>query len=288
MTDKIIYLRTYVEAAIDFTDEEIDFLSNDKLAALTREIKADLARLLNEARQGSLLREGVTAVIAGKPNVGKSSLLNRFSGNDIAIVTDIPGTTRDVLRDLIMLDGLPVHIVDTAGLRETTDIVEQEGMRRAHQAMESADLVLYLEDAMDTAAKIDLPAASGCPVIRIRNKIDLTADAPSVIQHDEGVTVSISAKTGSGIDLLKQEIKKMVGLHDAAEGVYLARRRHLDALKRAQEHVEQACIQLKSARTAELAAEDLRLAQLATSEITGVYTSDDLLSSIFSSFCIGK
>lgn len=288
ITEKIIQLRIYIEAAIDFTDEEIDFLAD---AALTRQMQSiinDLQQIQRNARQGSFLREGITAVIAGAPNVGKSSLLNQLSGKDLAIVTDIPGTTRDVLRDFILIDDMPMHIVDTAGLRDSDDVVEREGMRRAHQEMQNADLVLYLQDASQQDSQVVLPdAAKQCPVIVVRNKIDLTSQQPSVLDGDI-ISVTLSAKTGAGIDLLKQQIKKTVGFEQQAEGIYLARRRHLDALARAAEHVQQAHEQLSTSKAGELAAEDLRLAQHAMAEITGEFTSDDLLGRIFSSFCIGK
>lgn len=287
ITEKVIHLRMYIEAAIDFTDEEIDFLADDKLSQQMRDIIADLERIQHDARQGSFMREGITAVIAGAPNVGKSSLLNRLSGKDIAIVTDIPGTTRDVLRDYILIDAMPMHIVDTAGLRDSDDVVEKEGMRRAHQEMEHADLVLYLQDAGSVDSHPTLPAARQCPVIMVRNKIDLTAEQPAVSSGDI-VIVSLSAKTGAGIDLLKQQIKKSVGFEQQSEGIYLARRRHLDALNRARSHVGDAYSQLSSAKAGELAAENLRLAQRALSDITGEFTADDLLGKIFSSFCIGK
>ena len=288
ITEKITYLRMYIEAAIDFTDEEIDFLSDDKLAKQMTQIIADLNEIQNNARQGSLLREGITAVIAGAPNVGKSSLLNQLSGKDIAIVTDIPGTTRDVLRDVVLIDGMPMHIVDTAGLRESEDVVEREGMRRAHHEIQQADLVLYLQDASLPIAEPELPpSAIGRPLIVVRNKIDLTKEQPSQASGHQTV-ISLSAKTGLGLQLLKQAIKKTVGFEQQTEGLYLARRRHLDALARAHQYIESADRQLSETKAGELAAEDLRLAQIAMSEITGEFTSDDLLGKIFSSFCIGK
>lgn len=286
ITEKIIHLRMYIEAAIDFTDEEIDFLADDKLTAQMITIVNDLDAIAANAKQGSFLREGITAVIAGAPNVGKSSLLNQLSGKDLAIVTDIPGTTRDVLREVILIDGMPMHIVDTAGLRASDDVVEQEGMRRAHREIENADLVLYLQDATRPDLVVELPvAASHRPTLVIRNKIDLTAEQPAMTDAN---TISLSAKTGHGIELLKSQIKKMVGFQQQTEGIYLARRRHLDALARARSHVGNAHQQLSASKAGELAAEDLRLAQLAMSEITGEFTSDDLLGRIFSSFCIGK
>lgn len=288
LTNKIIHLRMYIEAAIDFTDEEIDFLADEKLTQQMQDILQDLTTIQSQAKQGSMLREGITAVIVGAPNVGKSSLLNQLSGKDTAIVTDIPGTTRDVLRDLIMVDDIPMHIVDTAGLRDSDDIVEQEGMRRAHREMENADLVLHLHDASCAETLLALPStAQARPRIIIRNKIDLLTAQPGITGTDP-VTISLSAKTGAGIDLLKSQIKKIVGYEQQSEGIYLARRRHLDALTRAEQHIRAAHTQLSTAKAGELAAEDLRLAQLAMSEITGEFTPDDLLGKIFSSFCIGK
>ncbi|HTM64210.1 MAG TPA: tRNA uridine-5-carboxymethylaminomethyl(34) synthesis GTPase MnmE [Gammaproteobacteria bacterium] len=284
LTEKVIHLRMYIEAAIDFTDEEIDFLADEKLIRQMKEIMSSLDQIQHNAKQGSFLREGITAVIAGAPNVGKSSLLNQLSGKDIAIVTDIPGTTRDVLRDFVLIDDIPMHIVDTAGLRESDDVVEQEGMRRAHKELENADIVLSLLDASRPEFEINLPSNINCPVINVRNKIDIIGEQPSVAAD----TISISAKTGAGLDLLKQHIKKIVGVEQQSEGIYLARRRHLDALTRARDHVDAAHTQLASVRAGELAAEDLRLAQLSLSEITGEFTADDLLGRIFSSFCIGK
>lgn len=287
LTEKIIHLRIYIEAAIDFTDEEIDFLGDDKLTQQMQQIITDLSLIQQNAKQGSFLREGITAVITGAPNVGKSSLLNQLSGKDLAIVTDVPGTTRDVLRDLVLIDDMPMHIVDTAGLRETVDVVEIEGMRRAHHEIAQADLVLYLQDASRPEAIVDLPILNdNCPVIIVRNKIDLMTESPSIAVTDKTI-ISISAKTGAGIGLLKSAIKRSVG-YNQVEGLYLARRRHLDALARAEVHVQAALVQLTVTKAGELAAEDLRLAQNAVSEITGEFTSDDLLGRIFSSFCIGK
>lgn len=284
LNEKVIQLRIYIEAAIDFTDEEIDFLSDSKIIAMLDDVMVTLAAIQANAKQGSLLREGITVVIAGEPNVGKSSLLNALSGKDLAIVTDVPGTTRDVLRDYIMIDNMPIHIIDTAGLRQSDDIVEQEGIRRAYQEIEKADLIL--EVVADTSP-MSIHSTTA-PRILIRNKIDLRQEQPS-IQINGGVSaISLSAKTGAGIELLKNHIKSLVGYQQQTEGIYLARRRHLDALARADKHLHAAIKQLTESRAGELAAEDLRLAQNALSEITGEFTADDLLGRIFSSFCIGK
>ena len=286
LNEKIIHLRMYVEAAIDFTDEEIDFLGDAKITNNLEAIFAELTAIQAKAKQGTFLREGITAVIAGEPNVGKSSLLNCLSGKEVAIVTDIPGTTRDVLRDYILIDGMPMHIIDTAGLRESDDVVEQEGIRRAYREMEQADIVLYVMDAERSATVKEFTHPGH--VLYVRNKIDLVKE-PAAIQSENGKTViSISAKSSAGIDLLKDYIKQQVGFQSAAEGIYIARRRHLDALARAQAHVQDSLYQLRESRSGELAAEDLRLAQLSLCEITGEFTADDLLGRIFSSFCIGK
>ena len=291
LVEGLIRLRMYVEAAIDFVEEEINFLADDQVINQLTAIMADLAAVLLSATQGSLLRDGVTVVIAGQPNVGKSSLLNFLSGKDIAIVTDIPGTTRDVLREQINLDGMPIHIIDTAGLRDSTDPVEQEGIRRAQQEIARADLILLLQDA----SRNDVPqnnllsaVETKLPVITVRNKIDLTGEAPQLHTQDNLTTITLSAKTGHGIDLLKQHLKACVGLRENNEGIFSARRRHLDALNRAQEFLQSGHRQLTQARTGELLAEDLRQAQLSLSEITGAFGADDLLGRIFSSFCIGK
>lgn len=287
LNEKIIHLRMYVEAAIDFTDEEIDFLGDKKIADALDLILQQLTAIQQKAKQGSFLREGITAVIAGAPNVGKSSLLNCLSGKEVAIVTDIPGTTRDVLRDYILIDGMPMHVIDTAGLRDSEDIVEQIGIKRAYQEIAKADLILYMVAAHDDVLPDAFNAAQQ-PIIFIRNKIDLTQESPSITMLGDKMLVALSAKTGAGIDLFKQQIKSAVGYQTAGEGVYLARRRHLDALARAKAHVENALRQLSVTKSGELAADDLREAHKALSEITGVFTADDLLGRIFSSFCIGK
>lgn len=287
INEKLIQLRTNIEAAIDFSDEEIDFLNDTAITTRINTIINDLIAMQQKAKQGSFLREGITVVIAGAPNVGKSSLLNRLSGKEVAIVTDIPGTTRDVLRDTILMDDMPLHIIDTAGLRDSADVVEREGIRRAHNEINQADLVLYVCDASQDD-DVDTHVVASCPIIYVRNKIDLTNEAAAVTERDGGIMVSLSVKQDNGIDLLKKHIKMLVGFQPAAEGTYLARRRHLDALARAHAHVNDGIKQLTESRAGELVAEELRLAQLALSEITGEVTADDLLGHIFASFCIGK
>ncbi|MHB1946715.1 MAG: tRNA uridine-5-carboxymethylaminomethyl(34) synthesis GTPase MnmE [Gammaproteobacteria bacterium] len=291
LVESLIRLRIYVEAAIDFVEEEIDFLAD-------QQVSHDLTMMINQvesirgsAMQGSLLRDGITAVIAGQPNVGKSSLLNCISGKDIAIVTDIPGTTRDLLREHIHLDGMPIHFIDTAGLRASSDPVEQEGIRRARDEMTRADLILCVVDARDKShientllSEITVKA----PIIIIRNKIDLTQESPTIADQNGRTIISISAKNNLGIDLLKKQIKSCVGFQTDSAGIFSARRRHLDALDRAYDHLLNGQKQLSDFRAGELLAEDLRQAQLALSEITGQFTADDLLGRIFSSFCIGK
>ena len=291
LVDELIELRMYVESAIDFPEDEIDFLSDSRITERLRELQEQLAKLCAAAFQGRLLRDGMTVVIAGRPNAGKSSLLNRLAGREVAIVTAIPGTTRDVLREHINIDGMPLHVIDTAGLRKSDDPIEQEGIRRAWAEINTADRLLMVVDDCagigeeEHAWRAKLPAATGVTVIR--NKIDLTGKAPAVLEGEWGVEVLLSAKTADGLELLRDHLKTCMGYHGAGEGCFMARRRHLDALERAGESLERAYYQLES-RAGELVAEELRLAQSALSEITGEFTSEDLLGRIFASFCIGK
>jgi tRNA modification GTPase len=291
----IVSLRTYVEAAIDFPDEEVDFLSDGALAERLAAVFAGFEAITAAARQGALLREGLNVVIAGKPNAGKSSLLNRLAGEEVAIVADVPGTTRDVLRQQVHLDGLPLNLVDTAGLRPVADVVEAEGVRRARNEIARADHVLYLVDAgvpgnaqseRFEAEMESLPA--GIPVTLILNKIDL-ADLPARLDEaGSPPRIYLSARTGQGLELLRAHLQARAGYARSDAGAFAARRRHLDALERARHHVQSAADTWESTRAFELFAEDLRLAQHALGEITGEFTSEDLLGEIFGSFCIGK
>ena len=293
LTQSCIELRVYVEAAIDFPDEEIDFLSDGHVSAALAELQDQLAQTLQTAQQGVLLRDGMTLVIAGRPNAGKSSLLNALSGQETAIVTEYAGTTRDTLQATIQLDGLPLQIIDTAGLRETTDPVEQLGIERALKAIAEADLLLWVIDAtgqQELHAEIDflahkVPAALNLPQLFVRNKCDLTQEPPGFSTSN---TIVVSAQSGAGLTELRAHLKKTVGFSDTQEGQITARRRHLDALRRAQHHLNTATEQLQHHAAGELVAEDLRACQQALSEITGAFSSDDLLGAIFSSFCIGK
>ena len=285
---QLIELRVYIEAAIDFVDEEIDFLSQGSVADKIQALQQQLARIKATAGQGRLLRDGMTVVLAGKPNAGKSSLLNALAGYDAAIVTDVAGTTRDVLRERIQIDGMPLHIIDTAGLRTTSNPVEQEGIRRAQQELERADKVLWLLDITDT--ELDNTAdylPEGIAVTRVFNKIDIASQAPALVETTKTVDIYLSVKTGEGMELLKQHLKQSVGFTQSGESVFIARRRHIEALILAEQALQDAAVQLTVAAP-ELVAEELRQAQQALSEITGEFTSDDLLGEIFSSFCIGK
>lgn len=284
--DTLTELRTFVEAAIDFPDEEIEFIQEARIADKLRDLEERIRELKGEARQGRLLRDGFTVVIAGPPNAGKSSLLNALAGSEAAIVTDIPGTTRDVLREQIQIHGMPIHVIDTAGLRESGDVVEREGVRRAERAMRDADRVLYVHDAQSGSQPT--PPELGVPVTVVRNKIDLTGEGEAVETSGDRTTISMSAKTGAGLDLLRDQLAAAAGLEAESHGVFSARARHLEALDRVGEHLDRAHEQLERQAGSELVAEELRLAQQALGEITGEFTADDLLGRIFSSFCIGK
>jgi tRNA modification GTPase len=285
---EITALRVHVEAAIDFPDDEVDFLSDASLQVRLAAVFAAFDSIAAAARQGVLLREGLHVVIAGPPNAGKSSLLNRLAGDDVAIVADVPGTTRDVLRHEVHIDGLPLRLADTAGLRSSADAVEAEGVRRARSEIGRADRVLYVIDAT-TAADPGATVDFGVPVTLVLNKIDLIAAAEARLDEAaDPPRVYLSARTGRGLDLLRQHLKSTLGYSPSESGVFSARRRHLDALERARRHVDAAAAALARRRAFELFAEDLRLAQRALGEITGEFTSEDLLGEIFGSFCLGK
>ncbi|WAH58818.1 tRNA uridine-5-carboxymethylaminomethyl(34) synthesis GTPase MnmE [Pseudomonas silvicola] len=298
LTEKLIALRIYVEAAIDFPEEEIDFLADGHVLSMLDDVRDNLSTVMREAGQGALLRDGMTVVIAGRPNAGKSSLLNLLAGREAAIVTDIAGTTRDILREHIHIDGMPLHVVDTAGLRDTDDQVEKIGVERALKAIGEADRVLLVVDA--TAPEASDPFAlwpefletrpAMAKVTLIRNKADLTGEPVDMQQSADGhVTISLSAKDeGQGLGLLRDHLKACMGYEQTAESSFSARRRHLDALRHASTALEHGRDQLTLAGAGELLAEDLRQAQHALGEITGAFSSDDLLGRIFSSFCIGK
>jgi tRNA modification GTPase len=296
LAESVLELRMWVEAAIDFPEEEVDFLGDRALGARLDFIRRRFGELAETARQGTLLRDGLTIVIAGRPNAGKSSLLNRLAGYDAAIVTPVPGTTRDVLRERIEIDGLPLHVLDTAGLRDSPDEVEAEGIRRAHRELERADRVLFVVDAADPDAvagiATDLAALpTDAPRTVVFNKIDrVGGDAriePAAI-GSLAARLHLSAATGAGLDLLRQHLKDCVGFHPSGTGVLSARTRHLDALRRARAHVEEATRLLVERHAGELVAQELTEAQRQLGEITGEVTSDDLLGRIFASFCIGK
>lgn len=285
LVDALINLRMLVEATLDFPEEEIDFLRaadvSGKLAAIQRE----LDEVRRSARQGSLLREGIRVVLIGQPNVGKSSLLNQLAGQEVAIVTAVAGTTRDTVRETIQLQGVPLHIIDTAGLRHTDDEVERIGIARTWEAIRQATVALLLVDAQHgvTAAEHDIIAAlpAALPLLTLHNKIDLSHQAP----RKRGSALYLSAKTGEGIDNLRAELLNIAGWQPEGEGLFMARERHVQALEQAALHIEQA---RQNAARLEFFAEELRVAQIALSSITGEFSADDLLGEIFSRFCIGK
>ncbi|WP_276894051.1 tRNA uridine-5-carboxymethylaminomethyl(34) synthesis GTPase MnmE [Frischella perrara] len=296
LVNLLINLRIFVEAAIDFPEEEIDFLSDGKIETQLKDVIKQLNDVRSEAKQGSLLREGMKVVIAGRPNAGKSSLLNALSGRDSAIVTDIAGTTRDVLREHIHIDGMPLHIIDTAGLRDAYDEVERIGIERAWVEIEQADRVLLMVDGTTTTEinpeklwpEFMQRLPSHIPVTVIRNKADLTGETLGYSDVSQYSLIRLSARTGNGVDLLRDHLKQTMGFSATAEGGFLARRRHLQALEQAAKHLDNGLEQLITYHAGELLAEELRLAQESLSEITGSFTSDDLLGKIFGSFCIGK
>jgi tRNA modification GTPase len=301
LVEALIQLRIYVEASIDFPEEEIDFLTDGKIQKDLLNIESQLNQIFQEAKQGTLVRDGMRLVIAGKPNAGKSSLLNALSGRDSAIVTPIAGTTRDVLREHIHIDGMPLHIADTAGLRESPDQVEQIGIERAWKEIEQADRILLVVDAnQNTTTDINqlwpesVNKIDPQKIILIRNKIDLSQETIGLKTSELTKTengqyyLNISAKHHQGIDDLRSYLKSTMSFQQTNESGFTARRRHLDALQRAYDFIQQGKIQLQTFAAGELLAEDLRQAQNALSEITGEFTPDDLLGRIFSSFCIGK
>lgn len=299
LNEQLIYLRLYVEAAIDFPEEEIDFLNDGKVTSKLTTIINDLASIRASATQGSIFREGLSVVIAGRPNAGKSTLINLLAGRELAIVTDIAGTTRDVMREHLLLDDIPLNIIDTAGLRDSDDVVEKEGIRRAWEEVACADCVLLVIDVNDTVKDtqldqaIEAVLAENVPIIRVYNKIDLTESRPLGSGYppsdgrDSVKSIFLSAKSGEGLPLLRAKIKEAVG-YQPTEGQFLARRRHIQALDNAYTLVLTGQEQLSMHRAGELLAEDLRLAHQALCEITGEFTPDDLLGEIFSTFCIGK
>jgi len=286
LVEELTQLRIYIEAGIDFVDEEIDLLADGQVNNRINLLIKQLESILQRAQQGYLLKEGMHIVLVGEPNVGKSSLLNELAGRDTAIVAAIPGTTRDIVRDQILLDGMPLHITDTAGLRQTDDPVEQEGIRRTKQALQEADVVILLLDDrhVDDDPQAQLLAELPMKPLIIRNKIDLTGHAAGI---SDNTICYLSAKTGAGIDALKQQLKNMMGLQANTEGNFMARRRHLEALKQAHTALLTG-LNYAQQQQSELLAEELHLAQRALGEITGQVTADDLLGRIFSTFCVGK
>jgi len=297
LTESLIALRIYVEAAIDFPEEEIDFLADGHVLSQLEAVQRELAQVQRQAGQGALLRDGMTVVIAGRPNAGKSSLLNALAGRDSAIVTDIAGTTRDILREHIHIDGMPLHIIDTAGLRDTEDQVERIGVERAMAAIAEADRILLMVDASQPEASDpnqlwpEFLALKPDPakVTLIYNKVDITGEGVgSATAADGSVSLRLSARQGEGVELLREHLKTCMGFEQTGESLFSARRRHLDALEEAATHLGHGYQQLTLMGAGELLAEDLRMAQQSLGSITGAFSADDLLGRIFSSFCIGK
>jgi tRNA modification GTPase len=286
----LIELRKYIESAIDFPEEEIDFLADGQICSQLEQLQSDYRKLTADTKTGIVMRDGLKLVIAGKPNAGKSSLLNALTGTQRAIVTDIPGTTRDVLNERMELDGIPLHIADTAGIRESNDQIEIEGVRRAQAELETADHILWIfDDSLGEEQDVEnLDIPDNIPLSLVRNKIDISGAPAGIVERKRYTEISISAKEGTGMDGLKRHIRNKAGRTDEQQGEFTARRRHLDALQRAVDHMESAIETMQETRAGELVAEELRLAQNCLGEITGEFTTEELLGEIFSSFCIGK
>ena len=286
---KLIDLRMFVEACLDFPEEEIDFITQGRVAEKLASIITELNSVFSKAKQGSLLREGINVVLVGQPNVGKSSLMNQLAGEEIAIVTSIAGTTRDTIKNAIQINGVPLHVIDTAGLRETDDEVEKFGIARTWRAAESANIALLLVDAAHGITETEKSILARLPQeirkIWVHNKIDVANELPLVKEINGATHIYLSAKTGAGLELLKSHLLKLAGYENNSEGVFMARARHLEALLKVETHLSIAGQQIKSA---ELLAEELRISQAALGSITGEFTPDDLLGEIFSKFCIGK
>lgn len=289
LLSKLIDLRMYVEACLDFPEEEIDFISQGRVADKLATISTELNTVFRKAKQGSILRDGINVVLVGQPNVGKSSLMNALAGEDVAIVTPIAGTTRDTIKSAIQINGVPLHVIDTAGLRETEDEVEKFGIARTFRALETAHIALLLVDSSHGITEKEksildhLP--QGIAKIWVHNKIDVSRETAKIEQISQDVHIFLSAKTGDGLDILKTHLLKLAGYQPAGESVFMARARHLEALKSVEKHLQTAMHRMSSA---ELVAEELRLAQVSLASITGEFTPDDLLGEIFSKFCIGK
>ena len=286
---ELIALRVFVEATIDFSDEEIDFLESHEVSSKLHSLKVTLLNILESANQGAILRDGIHVAIAGKPNAGKSSLLNSLTKQPSAIVTDVAGTTRDVLKETIQIDGMPIHIIDTAGLHNSDNIIEQEGIRRAHTDINNADVVLLVYDASDKSVDLSIlpESVKDKPKIVIKNKIDLTGSKTGIQKIQNNPEISISAKNGDGINIVRKALADFAGLNSNTEGVFLARKRHIIAINETLSFINSAISQLDGGAS-ELVAEDLRQAGMHLGQITGEFSSDDLLGQIFSSFCIGK
>ncbi|MDC0596880.1 tRNA uridine-5-carboxymethylaminomethyl(34) synthesis GTPase MnmE [Candidatus Pseudothioglobus singularis] len=286
---ELISLRVFVEATIDFSDEEIDFLESHEVSSKLHSLKVTLLNILESANQGAILRDGIHVAIAGKPNAGKSSLLNSLTKQPSAIVTDVAGTTRDVLKETIQIDGMPIHIIDTAGLHNSDNVIEQEGIRRAHTEINNADVVLLVYDASDKSVDLSIlpESVKDKPKIVIKNKIDLTGSKTEIQNIQNNPEISISAKNGDGINIVRKALADFAGLNSNTEGVFLARKRHIIAINETLSFINSAISQLDGGAS-ELVAEDLRQAGMHLGQITGEFSSDDLLGQIFSSFCIGK